>query len=357
MKLILPILIAVPIAVAGWACSQKAGNDPTTTTNPTGTDPNAPDPGATGDPNNPGGATGADLTKNPIEGIAPAVVVLDTGAYTDGPIWDAAQGVVFFTTPLGDGALYRMREDGATMKVRDGNSSLGQVPIGNTLAKDGTLVTMESLRVMKGGQSTDAGAPKVFASSYIDTGDGGTSAPHPFDTLNDGVMGPANTLYVTDPGYFGNPIANHLFRITADGKVSIVEAYEDVPRPNGIAMSPDQKLLYVGFTQPQQGEMPYISKYYVNADGTLGEHGKFADVPPVDSQPDGIEVDQGGNVYVAAKQGIVVLKADGSTIGTITVPEQPTAMAFGGKDLQTLYITTQGTKIFSVRVNVPGVVQ
>jgi len=52
-----------------------------------------------------------------------------------------------------------------------------------------------------------------------------------------------------------------------------------------------------------------------------------------------------------------VLKADGSKIGTINVPEQPTGMAFGGKDLQTLYITTQGTKIYSGHVNVPGIVQ
>lgn len=357
MKRILSILLVVPIAAWGYACSSNSGGSDNSSSggpggdNPGGNGPGGDNPGGPGD-----GTSPVDLGKNPIDGIAPAAVVLETGAYTDGPIWDAKQNIVFFTTPLGEGGLYRMREDGSAMKVRDGSKALG-VPIGNTIGKDGVLWTFESTRVMRGGHSADAGAPAVFASTYIEAGDGGVPTPRPFDTLNDGVIGPGGSMYVTDPGYFNEPIANHIFRITPDGKVSIVEAFEDVPRPNGIALSPDQKILYVGFTQPLQGIMPFIRKYYVNPDGTLGEHAKFSDIQPADSQPDGIEVDQGGNVYVATKQGILVIKSDGSKIGTINVPEQPTGMAFGGKDLTTLFITTQGTRIYSVKVNVPGIVQ
>ena len=94
----------------------------------------------------------------------------------------------------------------------------------------------------------------------------------------------------------------------------------------------------------------------MNADGTLGEHSKFVDLDN-DSQPDGIEVDQGGNLFVATKAGIMVFKSDASKIGVVAVPEQPTGSAFGGKDLKTLYITTQGTKIYEITVNVPGIVQ
>ena len=66
---------------------------------------------------------------------------------------------------------------------------------------------------------------------------------------------------------------------------------------------------------------------------------------------------EGRDVFVATKAGIQVFKSDGSKIGVIAVPEIPTAMAFAGKDLKTLYITTQGTKIWQVTVNVPGIVQ
>ena len=86
---------------------------------------------------------------------------------------------------------------------------------------------------------------------------------------------------------------------------------------------------------------------------TIGEKSEsFDDVPR-----HGVEVDQAGNVYVAAKAGIRVFKSDATKIGVVAVPEQPTAMGFGGKDLKTLYITTTGSKIFSITVNVPGIVQ
>lgn len=357
MKRILSILLVLPIVTWGYAC--KSNDDDA----PAGGSSGTPGGGSSsGNPDSPGTPTGdggnANLNRNPIEGIEPAKTLLETGAFTDGPIWDANQNVVFFATPLGEGGLYRMREDGSAMKVRDGSRALMQIPIGNTILPDGTLVTFEASRIMRGGQNAEAGAPVPFATGFMGAADGGVGGANtPFDTLNDGVVGPGGSMYVTDPGYFATPIANRIYRVLPDGTVTVVEAFEDVPRPNGIALSPDRKALYVGFSQPQQGTMPFIRRYYVNEDGSLGEHAKFIDVQPADSAPDGIEVDQAGNVYIATKQGIQVIKADGATIGTIAVPEVPTGMAFGGKDLQTLFITTQGTKIFAVRVNVPGIVQ
>jgi gluconolactonase len=287
---------------------------------------------------------------NPIEGIAPAKLTLDTGAYTDGPVWSAKEGVLFFTTPLGQGALYRMQPDGTTIKVRDGDP-LG-APIGNTIDKVGNLFTIEAKRIVKSGVAADAGAPTVLASGY-DTGEAGIAA---FDTLNDAVITANGTLYATDPGYFATPIANRIFRITAAGKVTALETFEDIPRPNGIALTPDGKGLYVGFSQPLEGTKPFIRKYLVQADGTLAVKGTFVELDKT-MQPDGIEVDQAGNVFVATSAGIVVYQADATKLGVIAVPEPPTAMAFGGPDLKTLYITTAGTKIFQVTSKIAGIVQ
>ncbi len=348
MKRHLSLLLTLSIGLCAACASKKA--DPNASDHPgaANPDPNAGGPGGPGGP----AATPDELKKNPIEGIAPATLVLDTGAFTDGPIWSVKEGVLFFTTPLGAGGLYRMKPDGATMKVRDGNAVTGEVPIGNTIDRSGNLFTIEAKRIVKGGAAADAGAPAPVAVGYDDV-EAGVAA---FDTLKDAVISANGTIYMTDPGYFTAPIANRIFRITPAGKVTVVEAFDDVPRPNGIALSPDGKTLYVGFSAPSVGIKPFIRRYSVNGDGSLGEHAKFADVD-MDQQPDGIEVDQGGNVFVATKAGVTVFKSDATKIGVVAVPEQPTAMAFGDKDLKTLYITTQGTKIFALHVNVPGIVQ
>jgi sugar lactone lactonase YvrE/serine acetyltransferase len=352
MKRYLSLLLVVPVVLHAACSSGGSGggssSSGTVTPGPDQPGPTSDTPDATSGPVTPGD----DLKRNPIEGIAPAKVVLETGVFTDGPVWSASEGVLFFTAPLGDGGLYRMKPDGSAMKVRDGNNLTGEVPIGNTIDKAGNLVTVEAKRIVRSGVAADAGAPTVIATGF----EGAEAGVSPFNTLNDAVVGAGGTIYATDPGYFSDPYANHIFRITPAGKVTVVEEFLDVPRPNGIALSPDGKLLYVSFSQPIQGTKPFIRKYNVNADGTVGEHVKFVDID-LDQGPDGIEVDRGGNLFVATKAGIAVYKSDATKIGVVPIPEAPTGMAFAGTDLKTLYVTTQGTKIFELKVNVPGIVQ
>ena len=352
MKRILPLVLLLPLSVIGYACGSKSDDNPT---GPAGTGPGGGDNSSSG-----GGSTAppppppSDLTKNPIDGIAPPAVIIDTGAYTDGPVWHAGIGVLFFTTPFGEPGLYRMRPDGSALKLRGGDVPSGAIPIGNAVDSTGTLVTFEALRIMKGGATTDAGdVPTQVASGYFQDEAGFEK----FDTLKAGVIRKDGTMYVTDPGYFAAPVANRIYRVDPKGDVTVVEAFEDVPRPNGVALSPDQTTLYVGFSAPEANVIPYIRKYYVNDDGTLGEHAKFVDVDPQDSAPDGIEVDQAGNVYVATTEGIAVFKQDGTKIGVVAIPDIPTGMAFAGKDLKTMYVTTQGTKIYQLTLNVPGIAQ
>jgi gluconolactonase len=324
MKRIIPLLLSIPLAVFSASCSSSED----------GTD------GA-------GGANPEDLKKNPIQGVGTPKLVIDTGQCNDGPVWSAAEKVLFYTVPIGGGdvpGLYRVRPDGSAMKVRGGSLKTGELPIGNAMTRNGELITVEAKRLLRGG------AP--IASGY--TSDKGQAA---FDTLNDAVAHKNGTIYVTDPGYFAEPepMHNRIYRVAPDGNVSVAEEFENVPRPNGVALSPDQTLLYVGFERPAAGIKPYIEKYYVREDGALAEHSKLVELD-MDSSPDGIEVDQGGNLYVANKAGVTVFKSDGKKLGNVAVPE-PTGVAFGGDDLKTLYITTSKGKIYSLKVNVPGINQ
>lgn len=300
-----------------------------------------------------GGVSAADLAKNPIQGVGAPKMLIETGQYTDGPVWHQGEGVLFFTVPIGTGdvpGLYRVRPDGSAMKVRGGDIKTGQLPVGNAVDANGSLITVEAKRVVRGGGD---GQQQPIATGYP-----GAAGVAPFDTLNDAVVHKSGAIFVSDPGYFAEPApdTNRLFRIAPDGAVTVAEAFANVPRPNGLALSPDQKILYVGFERPAAGTKPYIEKYFVKDDGSLAEHSKFTELD-IDSSPDGVEVDAAGNVYVANKAGVTVFKSDGKKIGNVAVPEQPTGLAFGGDDKKTLFITTQGTKIYTLKVNVPGINQ
>jgi gluconolactonase len=353
MKRILP-LVLLPLGLYAFACKSSSNGD-----NGTGDGTDQPGDG-TGEPGGPGGPGGAvdpaEKNINPTADLQPAAPVLEAGQFTDGPVWHAQLGVLFFSTPLGEGALYRMLPDGRVLKVRDGNRIAGTTPIGNTVNAAGEVITVDAKRVVRMG--LEGGEPALIATSWS----GGVPPPPAqgdgtFDTLNDVVARKDGTLYVTDPGYFGTPTANRIYRIDAAGVVQVVEAFEDVPRPNGIALSPDEKTLYVSFTSPVQGTLPFVRKYIVNDDGSLGEWTKFTDIGPADSTPDGLAVDRVGNVYVATKAGVEVFKPDGQAWGKIAVPEKPTGMSFGGPDMKTLYITTEGIKIWQVAMKVTGVSQ
>lgn len=370
MKRTLPLLVVLVLGVAAAACKDDSSNDKKPNTPAAGGDQPG-DTGNPGDPNNPStGGNPADATVNPTEGLEPATAILEAGAFTDGPVWHAGMGVLFFTTPLGEGALYRMLPDGRVLKVRDGVAKDGTQPIGNTVDPNGMVITVEAKQLVS--SPADKDAVTVLATGYQGQDQGkpdplNPNAPPPpqtpgaFDTLNDVIARKDGTMYMTDPGYFAGPDikANRIYRVTPDHKVQTVEAFEDIPRPNGLALTPDQKALYVGFSAPLQGTLPFVRKYVVNDDGTLGEWAKFTDIGPQDSAPDGMAVDSVGNLYVAASNGpnvgvIQVYKPDGSQWGTIPVPEVPTGLTFGGPDLKTLYVTTGGVKIWQLKAKITG---
>lgn len=360
MKRILPLpLLLVIVTGAANGCKSTSNGDDT----PNGPQTREQDPNQPGSSGGGPGVTQEELNTNPIEGVEPPTVVHEAGAFTDGPVWHAQMGVLFFSTPLGEGGLFRMLPDGRGMRIREGNREQGTTPVGNTVNAAGDLITVEMKRIVR---ATAAGEDvEVIATGWKPGGeapppaDGGAPAPREgaFDTLNDVVARSDGTLYVTDPGYYAEPEANRLYRIDPAKNVEVVEAFADVPRPNGIALSPDEKTLYVGFSAPQEGTMPFIRKYIVNDDGTVGEWTKFKDIPPADSEPDGLAVDRAGNVYVATKAGIEVYRPNGQQWGTLAVPEQPTGMTFGGDDMKTLYITTQGTRIYQAHLKVAGLSQ
>ena len=174
---------------------------------------------------------------------------------------------------------------------------------------------------------------------------------------NDLVYKSDGSLYFTDPPYGllkqdEDPAKqlkfNGVFRY-ADGKVTAV--IKDLTRPNGIAFSPDEKVLYISNSDEKH---KVWMRYDVNANGTVSNGKVFADVTAETEAglPDGMKVDSLGNLYGSGPGGIWVFSADGKHIGTIKPGETPANCGWAD-DGKTLYITAT-TGVYRIKLAVAG---
>src|SRR5262249_54391423 len=126
---------------------------------------------------------------------------------------------------------------------------------------------------------------------------------------------------------------------------------KDLSRPNGIALSPDGKTLYVAEYSKRA-----ILRYKVQPDGSVTAGGVFIDTTGATGNgvPDGMRVDKAGNVYSSGPGGVWIMSPDGKHIGTIKVPERVGNLTFGDPDGKTLYIVAS-TSVFKIRLNVEGI--
>jgi gluconolactonase len=186
---------------------------------------------------------------------------------------------------------------------------------------------------------------------------------------NDLAVDAQGRIYFTDPRY-GNRAGMELdqesvYRIDPTGKLTRV--INDVERPNGIAVAPNQKTLYVVDNNPERGGARKLYAYELRADGSTGRRRIVHDFGS-GRGGDGMCLDSQGNLYVAAglnsgfspaqddsvKAGVYVFSSPGTSLGFVPVPEDSvTNCTFGDADLKTLYITAS-TALWRIRVNAVG---
>lgn len=200
----------------------------------------------------------------------------------------------------------------------------------------------------------------------------------PFNAPNDITIDEKGRVYFSDPRYLGHePLEQPVmavYRIDTDG--SIHRIISDAGKPNGVAISPDQKTFYLvsndngaeGFDRLDPPETPMEKKtklrkgnmalmaYDLAADGTAKFRKTLVDYLPEDG-PDGLVCDKDGNLYVAvraeSRPGICVYSPEGKELAYIPT-EVPTNVGFGrGKDANLLYITA-GTSLYKIRLNREG---
>jgi gluconolactonase len=175
-----------------------------------------------------------------------------------------------------------------------------------------------------------------------------------FNAPNDLVVDKTGGVYLTDPR-FRAPMPlpqgkEAWYYRAADGKVTRLG--DNLPAPNGVILSPDEKTLYVIPSMQKQ-----MMAYPVTAPGKLGEGKVFCELeqkePNGNGGGDGLTVDSKGNLYITSNLGLQVFSPEGKHLGNIAFPEQPANCTFGGKGNKTIYATCR-TGFYSVEMEVAG---
>ena len=178
-----------------------------------------------------------------------------------------------------------------------------------------------------------------------------------FGGTNDVIVKKDGTVYFTD-GYGGLRLRENDPRkelnfngvyMVKNGKVTRV--IDDIPNTNGIAFSPDEKILYANGSRDR-----FVRAYDVNPDGTLKNSRMLIDVnsDPARGIADGLRVDVKGNLWETGPGGIWIISPAGKHLGTIHLPELGANVEFGDADRKTLYIAAR-TSIYKMRVKIEGI--
>jgi gluconolactonase len=166
-----------------------------------------------------------------------------------------------------------------------------------------------------------------------------------FNSPNDVVVHSTGAIYFTDP-FYGLPQGEKdpareidfagVFRVAPDGTVTL--ATRELERPNGLAFSPDEKILYVANSH---GPRPVILAFPLNPDGSLGPSRVFFDAKPLTEKGslDGLKVDSMGILWATGPGGLLVITPEGKLLGRVLTGRPTANVAFGGTDGKSVFLT------------------
>jgi gluconolactonase len=269
--------------------------------------------------------------------------------WSEGPVWDKKTGTLLFSD-VPRNVVFQWREgvgtrdylypSGFTGPRARGGVDREQGSNGLTFDARGRLVLCQhgDRRVAR----LEGGRFHTLAEYY---------QHRRFNSPNDLVYAAHGDLYFTDPPYGlprdpDNPnrllgqelLFSGVYLLRPGGEVVCLT--KELTFPNGVALSPQGKILYVAVSDPQN---PVIMSYPVRDDGTLDHGVVFFDARPLMSGrkglPDGLKVDYQGNVFATGPGGVLVLSPTGKLLGIINTGEATANCAFGNADGSMLYMT------------------
>jgi gluconolactonase len=309
-----------------------------------------------------------------IDSIVPANATMErlaTGfTWVEGPIWIPAGYLLF--AEITSNSIRKLTPNGTVSTFLQPSGYKGSAPYGGKEPGSNGMTLDEGGRLTVAGHAQrdvwrlESLDPKAQVTVLADSFEG-----KKLNSPNDLVYKSDGSLYFTDPPYGlptqgdGDPIkqlqVNGVYRIpnaydqkpgAAPVRDQLQLLVKDLPRPNGIAFSPDEKYLYVDNSGPKKLWM----RYRVKENGTLTDAKVFYDATS-DTRPggpDGMKVDRQGNVYSTGPGGVWIFSPEGKPLGVILTPERAANVNWGGVDRKTLYITASSS-IYRVMLKVPGI--
>jgi gluconolactonase len=298
----------------------------------------------------------ADLVPKDTIAIPDSVV-----CFLEGPAYDGKD--LYFSDVAGNRIL-KLDEKGSVTTFRADSGRAN----GNTIDRQGRLVSCEGGEMGVGRRRitrTDLNTGEVTV--LTDRFEGKR-----YNSPNDLCVDGKGRIWFTDPRYGVDRSdlemdVEAVYRIDADGSVKRVLTQKDIDRPNGIALSPDEKTLYVVDSHPKVGGNRKIWAFAIGADGSLSNRKLLFDFEKARGG-DGLRVDVKGNIWVAAgisvprgpgetldvPPGIYVIDPSGKLLGRIAIPENLiTNLCFAGPDRKTVYVTA-GKTLYRFQSNVAG---
>jgi gluconolactonase len=281
-------------------------------------------------------------------------IIAEGFSWIEGPLWLASEDCLVFSN-IPPNKLWKWTEGGGAVNYLEQSGYLGEIPRpgfvgafdqsgsnGLTLSPDGNLVLCQHGLRQVGMMKSALNNPKAEYQTLTDRNHEGKR----YNSPNDACYHKDGSLYFTDPPYgmpAGAADANRetdysgVYRLSKDGNVTLID--DQLERPNGIAFSPDQKTLYVANSHETNA---IWMAYELNEDGTVKGRRVFHDVTKLvgsrKGMPDGLKVDDAGNIFATAPGGVWVFSPEGEHLGTIVTREFASNVAFS-PDQKTLYIT------------------
>jgi len=255
--------------------------------------------------------------------------------FTEGAVW-SREGFLLFSDVPSDQIRKLVPGERSEVFRKDSHGANG-----NTYDAQGRLYSCES-RTRRVVRFDKKGKMEVLAEKW---------EGRRLNAPNDIVVRKDGNIYFTDPAFGDQADKRELdfygvYRITPKGVMSLIA--KPAGRPNGIAFSPNGRILYVDNSDDR-----VVRAYDVDHNGDVSNERVV--ISNIEGVPDGMKVDEKGNLYITAK-GVAIYSPDGKLLHTIDMPETPANCAFGDPDLQTLYITAR-TSLYRVHLNVKGAVQ
>ena len=273
------------------------------------------------------------------------IEVLATGFdWSEGPVWVKSGGYLLFSD-VPQNIIYQWHETQGISIFLKPSGYTGKGKYSNEPGSNGLIINQKEELV-----ACEHGDRRISAMPLTTGGKRTLADQHEgkrFNSPNDIVQHSSGAYYFTDPPY-GLPQNDTdpsretsvfgVYKRTTNGQVSLVVA--NLSRPNGLAFSPDEQLLYVAQSDPDKA---YIMVYKVDKNGDLDQGKIFFDTTPMVKQgqiglPDGLKIDIKGNLWATGPGGVLIITPQAKHLGTISTGEA-TANCAWGNDGSVLYIT------------------